>query len=63
LRTESRDQLQDLVARARGALEAAFRLVAEAGCDQYRVEFETRLQEIDTSIAELKKGDRSGGGE
>jgi tetratricopeptide (TPR) repeat protein len=52
-----------LVIQARQSVEAAYRLVTEAGYDQYREEFETRLREIDASIAELRKGGRSGGTE
>jgi len=36
-------------------------LIAEAGYDQHREDFETRLRGIDASITELNKGDRFGG--
>jgi tetratricopeptide (TPR) repeat protein len=47
----------DLVVQARETVEAAYRLFTEAGYDQYREYFETRLRDIDASIAKLKNGD------
>ncbi|MGF1640612.1 MAG: tetratricopeptide repeat protein, partial [Rhodospirillales bacterium] len=50
-----------LLAEARRAIDAAWRVVADAGYQQYREDFESRLRAIDAAIAALAGGDRSGG--